>query len=569
MPDDSPILPAPDETIVRDRDSTGFSASPLSPLKHNVFRAVWFASLASNFGGLIQSVGASWMMTSIADSANMVALVQASTTLPIMMFSLAAGAIADNYDRRKVMLAAQLFLFMVSIGLAASAYLDLITPFSLLTFTFLIGCGTALNGPAWQSSVGEMVPRSDLPAAIALNSMGFNIARSFGPAIGGAIVAAAGAAAAFAVNTISYLALIAVLFRWRPVRAPRALPPESLGDAMGAGIRYVAMSPAIRAVLLRSFTFGLASIAVPALMPLVARDLVHGGPLTYGLLLGAFGIGAVAGALMSSRMRRLLRVEWLVRCAFAGYALSAATSAMSSTTSITAISMAMGGACWVLALSTFNVTVQLSAPRWVVGRALALYQMATFGGMALGSAVWGVLAENLGTGDALLSSVLVHAAGILIGFYLTLPDHTLQNLDPLRRWTEPEVAIDIKPRSGPVVITIEYMIRQEDVREFLAAMAERRRVRRRDGARHWTLLRDLADPELWMERYHTPTWLDYVRHNQRITQADAEVGERVRALHRGAAPPRVHRMIERQTGSLPAPFPSPGQGAASAEKTPP
>lgn len=569
MPDDSPILPAPDETIVRDRDSTGFSASPLSPLKHNVFRAVWFASLASNFGGLIQSVGASWMMTSIADSANMVALVQASTTLPIMMFSLAAGAIADNYDRRKVMLAAQLFLFMVSIGLAASAYLDLITPFSLLTFTFLIGCGTALNGPAWQSSVGEMVPRSDLPAAIALNSMGFNIARSFGPAIGGAIVAAAGAAAAFAVNTISYLALIAVLFRWRPVRAPRALPPESLGDAMGAGIRYVAMSPAIRAVLLRSFTFGLASIAVPALMPLVARDLVHGGPLTYGLLLGAFGIGAVAGALMSSRMRRLLRVEWLVRCAFAGYALSAAASAMSSTTSITAISMAMGGACWVLALSTFNVTVQLSAPRWVVGRALALYQMATFGGMALGSAVWGVLAENLGTGDALLSSVLVHAAGILIGFYLTLPDHTLQNLDPLRRWTEPEVAIDIKPRSGPVVITIEYMIRQEDVREFLAAMAERRRVRRRDGARHWTLLRDLADPELWMERYHTPTWLDYVRHNQRITQADAEVGERVRALHRGAAPPRVHRMIERQTGSLPAPFPSPGQGAASAEKTPP
>ncbi len=231
--------------------------------------------------------------------------------------------------------------------------------------------------------------------------------------------------------------------------------------------------------------------------------------------------------------------------------------------------MAMGGACWVLALSTFNVTVQLSAPRWVVGRALALYQMATFGGMALGSAVWGVLAENLGTGDALLSSVLVHAAGILIGFYLTLPDHTLQNLDPLRRWTEPEVAIDIKPRSGPVVITIEYMIRQEDVREFLAAMAERRRVRRRDGARHWTLLRDLADPELWMERYHTPTWLDYVRHNQRITQADAEVGERVRALHRGATPPRVHRMIERQTGSLPAPFPSPAPGPASAEKTPP
>lgn len=557
MPDDSPILPSPDDTAGDDLDgSRSFSASPLAPLRHGIFRAVWFASLASNFGGLIQSVGASWMMTSIADSADMVALVQASTTLPIMLFSLAAGAIADNYDRRRIMLVAQIFLVVVSIGLAASAFLGLVTPWSLLTFTFLIGCGTALNGPAWQSSVGEMVPRPDLPAAVALNSMGFNLARSFGPAIGGVIVAAAGVAAAFAVNTVSYLALIIVLFRWRPVRVPRALPPEALGDAMGAGIRYVAMSPAIRAVLLRSFTFGLASIAVPALTPLVARDLVHGGPLTYGLLLGAFGIGAVAGALLSARLRRLLHVEWLVRWSFVGYGACAIATAMSSTTSLTALAMGLGGACWVLALSTFNVTVQLSAPRWVVGRALALYQMATFGGMALGSAVWGVLAEQVGTGSALQISAAVHLVGIAIGFYLTLPDHTLSNLDPLSRWTVPKIALDIKPRSGPVVITIEYIIRQEDVMAFLTAMAERRRVRRRDGARHWTLLRDLSDPELWMERYHTPTWLDYVRHNQRITQADAVIGERLRSLHRGPNPPRVHRMIERQTGSLPTAFAS-------------
>ncbi len=559
MPDDLPILPSPEDSVVRRQDGSGFSASPLSPLRSNVFRAVWLASLASNFGGLIQSVGASWMMTSIANSANMVALVQASTTLPIMLFSLPAGAIADNYDRRKVMLAAQIFLLVVSIGLAASTYMGLITPLLLLTFTFLIGCGTALNGPAWQSSVGEMVPRPDLPAAIALNSMGFNIARSFGPAIGGVIVAVAGAAAAFAVNSVSYVALIAVLFRWRPVRTPRALPPESLGDAMSAGIRYVAMSPAIRAVLLRSFSFGFASIALPALMPLVARDLVHGGPLTYGLLLGAFGIGAVGGALVSARMRRALSVEWLIRWSFAGYALSAVGTALSSDTSLTSLAMGLGGACWVLALSAFNVTVQLSAPRWVVGRALALYQMATFGGMALGSAVWGLLAERFGTADSLTVSVLVHAVGILIGFFLSLPDHKLQNLDPLSRWTEPKVTIDIKPRSGPVVITIEYVIRQEDVRAFLAVMSERRRVRRRDGARHWTLLRDLADPELWVERYHTPTWLDYIRHNQRITQADAEIGERIRSLHQGPNPPRVHRMLERQTGSLPAPFPSESQ----------
>jgi len=491
-------------------------------------------------------------MTAIAGSADLVALVQASTTLPIMLFSLAAGAVADNYDRRAVMLVAQAFMLAVSIGLTACAYLGLLTPWLLLSFTFLIGCGAALNGPAWQASVGDMVPRAELPAAVALNSMGFNLARSVGPALGGLIVAAAGAAAAFAVNAVSYLGLILVLFRWNPTRAPRALPPETLGVAMGAGLRYVSMSPTIRNVLLRGFVFGAAASAVQALMPLVARDLVGGGPVTFGLLLGAFGIGAVSGALLSSRLRQVLSIETLVRSSFAGFGLSAAITAVSSWQPLTMAAMALAGICWVLALATFNVTIQLSAPRWVVGRALALYQTAAFGGMALGSWIWGLLAEHAGAGEALLVSAVAHVAGLGIGLVLRMPEVEQINLDPLRRWTEPKTAVDIQPRSGPIVITIEYLIREEDVVEFLAVMAERRRVRRRDGARHWTLLRDLADPQLWIERYHTPTWLDYVRHNQRITQADARIGERLRELHQGAELPRVHRMIERQTGSLPS-----------------
>jgi MFS family permease len=491
------------------------------------------------------------MMASIAASADLVALVQASTTLPIMLFSLAAGAISDNYDRRAVMLVAQLFMLATSVVLTVFAYFGLVTPWLLLTFTFLIGCGTALNGPAWQSSVGDMVPRSDLPSAIALNSMGFNMARSVGPAIGGFIVALAGAAAAFAVNAMSYLALIVVLFRWDPKRPPRTLPPETLGIAMGAGIRYVAMSPAIRSILTRGFLFGFAASAVQALMPLVARDLVQGGPVTFGLLLGAFGAGAVCGALLSSPVRQVLSVEALVRWSFVGFGLCAVVAALSSTTALTMGAMAVGGACWVLALSTFNVSIQLSAPRWVVGRALALYQMAAFGGMALGSWVWGLLAERLGAGDALLLSAVAHLVGIAIGLVLALPNLEQSNLDPLRRWTEPEIALEVQPRSGPIVVTIEYIVARENEVEFLTVMAERRRIRRRDGARHWTLLRDLGDPELWIERYHTPTWLDYIRHNQRITHADARIGERLRELHRGPEPPRVHRMIERQTGSLP------------------
>jgi len=525
--------------------------SALSPFRFPVFRAVWAASAVSNLGGLIQSVGASWMMTSIAPSADMVALVQASVTLPIMLLSLFAGAMADNLDRRKVMLGAQVFMLIVSVGLSICAWTGLITPWLLLLFTFLIGCGAAFNAPAWQASVGDMVPRAQLPGAVALNSMGFNIARSVGPAIGGAIVAAAGAAAAFAVNAVSYTALITVLARWRPPPNPRLLPRETLGNAVAAGVRYVSMSPAIRAVLARSALFGLGATSVMALLPLVAKDLVSGGPLTYGLLLGAFGVGAVTGAIGSSRLRRMLSTEGIVRAASVAFAVSVAIAGISTHLLATMAVLLITGASWVLALSTFNVAVQLSAPRWVVARALSLYQMAAFGGMALGSWLWGEIAAV----DGVTASLLVAAGTLLVcallGLWLPLVQTEQLDLAPLRTWKEPVTSVPVEPRTGPVVVTIEYIIREEDILEFLSAMAERRRIRRRDGALNWTLLRDLADPEVWIERYHTPTWLDYIRHNNRITQQDAIVPERLHALHRGPNAPVVRRMIERQTDSLP------------------
>ncbi|PZO00320.1 MAG: MFS transporter [Hyphomicrobiales bacterium] len=559
MPDDPNAQPIAD-VVEAELASEGVAPesgrnSPFLPLRQPIFRAVWFASLASNFGGLVQMVGASWMMTSIAASPDMVALVQASTTLPVMLFSLAAGAIADNYDKRRIMLTAQGFLLVVSILLAVSAWLDVMTPWLLLGFTFLIGCGTALNNPAWQSSVGDMVPRKDVPAAVTLNSVAFNIARSVGPAIGGAIVAAAGAVAAFVINVFSYIALIVVLARWTPPRVERVLPRETLLIAMSAGVRYVAMSPNIRSVILRSFAFGFGGIVALALLPLIARDLVKGGPLVFGILLGAFGAGAVVGAFMSARLRRMLTTEALVRATFAAYAVAAAIIGISTTMWLTMPALAVGGACWVLTLSTFNATVQLSAPRWVVGRALAIYQMAAFGGMAAGSWAWGYATLHLGAEQALLISAFALLAGAALGLRYELPPLEALNLDPLSRWREPKVAVDIEPRSGPVIVTIEWLIREEDVVEFLKAMAERRRIRRRDGARHWTLLRDLTDPELWVERYDSPTWVEYVRQAQRVTQADADISDRVRALHKGPNPPVVHRMIERETATLPRGLP--------------
>lgn len=524
--------------------------SALAPFEHGAFRAVWSASLVSNFGGLIQAVGAAWMMTSIATSSYQVALVQASATLPIMLFALVAGAIADSFDRRKVMLVAQSFMLVVSVLLMLFTHLGLITPWLLLTFTFLIDSGTALNSPSWQASVGDLVPRAKVPAAVALNSMGFNLTRTVGPAIGGIIVAVAGAAAAFAANALSYIALIIVLFRWRPERPAAALPRETLGAAMTAGVRYVAMSPNIGKVLVRSSTFGFTAGSLLALLPLVARDLVQGGPLVYGVMLGSFGIGAVAGALISGWLRQKLSTEVMIRAAFFGFALCAWITAFGHHAWQICLGLLVGGACWVISNSSFNIAVQMSTPRWVVGRALSIYQMSSFGGIALGSWIWGMVADSYGADVALTAAGFALLAGGAIGFVLPLPQQTTINLDPLNRFKEPHLALDLKPRSGPIAIMIEYLIRDEDVPEFLGLMTERSRIRRRDGARNWVLARDLENPALWMESYHTPTWLEYIRHNSRTTHADAINGERIRGLHSGSEPPHVRRMIERPTSTV-------------------
>jgi MFS family permease len=520
--------------------------SPLTPLKHQTYRTIWFASIASNFGGLIQAVGAAWMMTALSSSENMIALVQASTSLPIMLFSLVSGALADSLDRRRIMISAQLLMLTASVMLTVFAWFGWLSPWLLLFFTFMIGCGTALNNPSWQASVGEMVPREDLPAAVTLNSVGFNITRSVGPAIGGVIVAIAGAAAAFLVNTFSYFTLIYALIKWQPPKNTSTLPREHLLAAISAGMRYVAMSPNIGKVLVRGFLFGLSASAILALMPLVARDLVQGGPLTYGIMLGAFGVGAIGGALISARLRETLSSEWIVRVAFLGFAFSAGVTAISTNAILTALVLTVSGASWVLALSLFNTIVQLSTPRWVVGRALSLYQTLTFGGIAVGSWLWGSLAEDYGLTYSLLCSCVLMLLGVLVGFKLTMPAFASLNLDPLNRFVEPNLRLDIKPRSGPIAILVDYEIDDSDLPEFMAIMVERRRIRLRDGAQNWTLMRDLENPDIWTEIYHVPTWVEYVRHNHRRTQADAESWDSILKLHRGATRPRVHRMIERQ-----------------------
>jgi MFS family permease len=525
-------------------------APMMAPLRHDSFRLLWLATIASNLGGLVQSVGAGWMMTTLTDSHNMVALVQASTTLPIMMFSVAAGALADNFDRRKVMIVAQIGMAIVSLVLAGMGFLGLLTPWLLLSFTFLIGCGTALFNPSWQASMGDLVPREDLAGAVTLNTLGFNMMRSVGPAIGGVIVALAGAAAAFALNAFSYIPLIYALLRWKPARVLNRLPRETFGSAIMAGVRYVSLSPNLSTVLLRGFMFGAAAVAIMALLPSVAEDYVGGGAMTYGTLLGCFGLGAIAGAFINARVRERFSNETIVRLACLGFAISCIGLGHSRDPLLSHFVLLPAGACWVLALSLFNVSIQLSSPRWVVGRALSLYQTATFGGMALGSWVWGLSADAWGPDRALTLACIVLLACALVGLRLPLPQFSALDLNPLNTFNEPIIKLDLQPRSGPIMVTIGYLIDQEDITKFLQLMSERRRIRIRDGARQWVLLRDLEQPDLWVESYHVSNWIDYVRHNLRRTKADADNVVSLRALHRGAEPPRVHRLIERQTVPL-------------------
>lgn len=528
--------------------NTARAASPaLAPFSSPVFRSLWLATLISNLGGLVQAVAAGWTMTTLTDSQHMVALVTASTMLPIMCLSLLSGVLADNYDRRRVMLAAQLLMLIVSVVLTVVTYLGLLTPWLLLSLTFLIGCGGAMHNPSWQASVGDIVPREQVPAAVMANGMSFNLMRSIGPALGGLIIAAAGAAAAFAMNSLSYLALIIALLLWRKPTDTSALPREQFRQAATAGIRYVSLSPNLLRIILRGFLFGVSAVSVLALLPLIARDLLGGGASTYGFMLGFFGLGAVGGALNNARIRARFDNETIARCTFVGTAFGTLLLATGDGLYFAAGALMLCGACWVTTNALLNVSLQLSTPRWVVGRALSFYMMSSAGGMAAGSWLWGLVAEAHDLRTALISSAVTLLIGAIIGYKLPLPEFESLDLAPLDRFIEPALAVQLSQRTGPILITVEFDIGEADIPTFLEAMSARRRIRKRDGARRWSLLRDLEQPAIWTEKYYVATWIEYIRHNQRRTKSDSGISDTLLALHRGSEPPKVRRMIERET----------------------
>lgn len=521
-----------------------------APLREPVFRRIWTASLFSNFGQLFLGVGAAWEMTRLSSSPGMVALVQTAMMLPLMLVTLPAGAIADMFDRRRIAMSG---LAVSSVGaavLAAITFAGLTTPWLLLLSCVLIGAGVALFSPSWQASIPEQVSREHLPAAVALGTISYNLARSFGPALGGLIVVLYGAKAVFGMTSLLYLPLLAAFFLWRRDHAPSRLPPERIDRAMISGARYALHAPAIRTALLRVLAFGLTTATASALAPLVAKDLLGGNAATFGFLLGAQGVGAVGGALFANNIRERISTEAAARVFAVASGLALVAIGLSHSLALSCAAFAVVGAGNILTIAMLNVTVQLSAPRWVTARALSLFSSAITAGIGIGAWGWGMVAGSYGVAFALIASGIAVGCTSLLGLFLPLAPDQVSDNATVDIGYEPEVAMPLTLRSGPVIIEVEYDVDPARAREFYGVMMKMQGVRKRIGGFDWSISRDIANPALWTERYHCPTWGDYLRMRDRYSQPDVDIQAQADSYNRSGEGRRVRRRLERPFGSV-------------------
>jgi len=505
--------------------------------------------MLANTGSLIQSVGAAWLMAGMA-SADWVALVQTATFLPMALFAIPAGAIADMYDRRRVQIASLSLSLVGAALMTAAAMLGWMSPWVLLGFCFLIGTGGALFGPAWQTSVGEQVPKELLPQAVGLNGISYNVARSVGPAMGGVIVAAFGASVAFAMNALAYLPILFALKLWKRETEVARLPPEGLLRSVNGGLRYIVHMRPVRRAVLRGFSVCFIGSALQPLLPLMARDLLGGDARTFGLLLGCFGIGAVSGIFVLQRLRERFSNEqcvggcgWLF--AFALIALS-----LSRHLWLSCIVLLFAGMAWMLMVTILSIALQLFVPRWVAGRAVATLQSFIAFGIAGGAAFWGFVARDHGVAQALLYSAFALLASPLLGLILRVDNRDKAAELDETRLAEPDVKLGIDGRSGPISIEVQYRIDPVKARDFYNLMRQMRSVRKRNGAYDWSLARDIADPWIWAECFRCPTWNDYLRMRDRRTREDGELDQLIRSMHAGDEPIRVRRWLDRPSGSV-------------------
>jgi MFS family permease len=521
---------------------TSPAASVWYPFRYPIFRWLWVSAVVANIGTWMYNAAAGWLMTSLDPNPLMVSLVQVATSLPMFLFALPAGAIADIVDRRRFILVLEVCITLAAAVFAALVWAKLTTPATLLVFMFLIGTVGALEAPAWQAVVPQAVPKKDLESAVAANSVGINISRAIGPALAGVIIAAFGIAAPFWLVAICNFGLILVFWRWRSQKGPaHGLPAERVTGAIRTGLRHARNNRHLRATLARSAGFFLFASAYWALLPLVARERIGGGPELYGILLGAIGLGAMGGAFALSKLKAVFGHDGLATLGQAGTAVALFLFALAREP-ITAISASLiAGVCWIAVVANLNVSAQIALPEWVRGRGLAMYVTVFFGSMTLGSGLWGELARTTGLPMALL----IAAAGALLAAPLIarwkLRTAGGLDLSPSIHWPEPVVTGNLENDAGPVMVMVEYRIEAKDREAFLVAIEGLASERRRDGAYAWDIFQDTADNARFVETFFLESWIEHLRQHQRVTNADRLLEQQVREFIR--EPPIVTHFV--------------------------
>ena len=532
------------------------------PLRIPLFRDRWIASTISSIGTWMQDTAGTWLMTSLTASPLLIALMQTAASLPVLILGLLAGATADIFDRRKLLIFWQAWMLGSVAILAVLTFVGYLSPWALLAFTFLLNIGSAMNNPAWQAIVPELVPRDMIPDSVSLNAASNNLARAVGPALGGLMVAGfqrvyTGAGSVFALNALSFAAVIWVLVNWKRIPLFKsALPSERVAASIRSGLRYLRYAPNLQASLVRAFVFTFFISAIWSLLAVVAKRDLKQGPLGYGVLNGSLGIGALIAATSLHRVRQRFSADQILAASTLHNVAVLLILAFVRSPMIIVVALLLSGAAWTSTMSTINVSVQLAVPAWVQARALGTYMMTFQGGMALGSILWGAIAQHTSTPIALT----VAAGGLLLTFPFARRFRILQG--PLPDLTPhqfknpaPQLGPHSEPTDGPVRISIEYRILAENYSEFTFAIHQLRGVRLRDGALRWGIYRDAIDTERLNETFLMESWLDYLRSRERITAADEQIRAQVRALHEGNEPPKTSYQIYAKEIANPLPAP--------------
>jgi predicted MFS family arabinose efflux permease len=516
--------------------------APWGPFRHTAFTVIWIATLVSNIGSWMYSSASAWLMTSLDTDPLTVSLVQVAATLPMVLFALPAGALADIVDKRRFLIGAETFIAVASTLFAVLVWRHLVTPGSLLLFTFLIEAGSAATAPAWQSVVPQLVPKQELPAAVAMNSVGINVSRALGPALGGVLTVAFGTAAPFWFNGVSNLGVIGSLLSSRSTSSRESeLPAERFASALRTGVRHSRNNRHLRATVLRAVGFFLFASCYWALLPLVARHQVHGGATFYGILLGTIGASAIVGVFALPWLKATLGPNRVVAAGSAGTAVALVLygAAREPVTALGASVLA--GACWIAVLSNLNVSAQLALPAWVRGRGLAVYVTVFFGALTLGSALWGQVARVGGVPMA----HFIAAAGLLLAIPLTwrwkLQTGAGVDLTPSMHWPTPVLSQHVGSDAGPVLVTVEYRVGEANREAFLRALELLSHERGRDGAYAWGLFEDVVEPGRFVETFLVESWLEHLRQHKRVTNADRVLQEHVHHLLK--SPPTIAHLI--------------------------